>query len=161
MVVSTGLAIGAATLNPVGSGAASGAAIGIQKSADVTGYSSAGTPIIYSYVVTNTGRVTLTSVSVTDGMPGLSEVSCPESTLAVAASETCTATYTTTQADVDAGKAQEHRCGDGDPTNRTQGDGLVLVDDSGPPERGRSGSRSRRISPTSQLRVPWSATATQ
>ncbi len=115
VVVSTGLAIGAATLNPVGSGAASGAAIGIQKSADVTGYSSAGTPIIYSYVVTNTGRVTLTSVSVTDGMPGLSEVSCPESTLAVAASETCTATYTTTQADVDAGKLKNTGVATGTP----------------------------------------------
>ena len=39
VVVSTGLALGAAALNPVASGAASGASISIQKTADVTSYS--------------------------------------------------------------------------------------------------------------------------
>ncbi|MBV8463764.1 MAG: hypothetical protein JO368_10745, partial [Acidimicrobiales bacterium] len=85
-------------------GAASGASISLAKSASVKTYSAAGTPITYSYLVTNTGKVGLTSVGVTDGMPGLSAVSCPSSTLAVGASETCSATYTTTQADVDNGK---------------------------------------------------------
>ena len=74
------------------------------KSASVTKYSAAGTPITYSYDVSNTGNVALSSVGVTDAMPGLSAVSCPTTSLAVGASETCTATYTTTQADVDAGK---------------------------------------------------------
>ena len=73
------------------------------KSADVTSFSAPDTPITYSYLVTNTGNVTLTSIGVTDPMPGLSAVSCPDPTLAPAAAETCTATYTTTQADVDAG----------------------------------------------------------
>ena len=36
-------------------------------------------------------------------MPGLSAITCPDTSLAPAATETCTATYTTTQADVDAG----------------------------------------------------------
>ena len=54
-------------------------------------------------MVTNTGNVTLHPVTVTDPMPGLSAVTCPDATLAPAAAETCTATYTTTQADVDAG----------------------------------------------------------
>ena len=53
--------------------------------------------------MTNTGNVTLHSVGVTDPMPGLSSVTCPIGTLAPGACETCTATYTTTQADVDAG----------------------------------------------------------
>ena len=60
--------------------------------------------ITYSYRVTNTGNVTLTSVGVTDPMPGLSAINCNGVTsLAPGASVTCTATYTTTQADVDAG----------------------------------------------------------
>jgi uncharacterized repeat protein (TIGR01451 family) len=78
-------------------------AISLAKSANVSSYSSAGTPITYSYQVTNTGNVTLGAVGVTDPMPGLSAVSCPNGSLAPSASETCTATYTTTQSDVDAG----------------------------------------------------------
>ena len=77
--------------------------IGIVKSASIAGFSAPGVPITYSYLVTNTGNVTLTSVGVTDPMAGLSAVTCPDSTLAPAATETCTADYTTTQADVDAG----------------------------------------------------------
>ena len=77
--------------------------IGIVKTANVANYDAPGTLITYSYKVTNTGNVTLTSVDVTDPMAGLSAVSCPTATLAPAATETCTATYTTTQADVDAG----------------------------------------------------------
>ena len=93
-----------AVLGSTTAGAASGASISVAKSASVTKYSAAGTPITYSYNVSNTGNVALSAVGVTDAMPGLSAVSCPTTSLAVAASETCTATYTTTQADVDAGK---------------------------------------------------------
>ncbi len=78
-------------------------AITLVKSASVTSFSAAGTSITYSYLVTNTGNVTLDPVGVTDPMTGLSSISCPDSTLTPAASETCTATYTTTQADVDQG----------------------------------------------------------
>jgi uncharacterized repeat protein (TIGR01451 family) len=77
--------------------------VSVVKSASVSNYSAPGTPITYSYLVTNTGNLDLTAVLVTDPQPGLSAVSCPSATLAPAASETCTATYTTTQADVDAG----------------------------------------------------------
>ena len=73
------------------------------KTASVPSFTAAGTSITYSYAVTNTGNVTLTSVDVTDPMPGLSAVNCPNSSLAPGASETCTATYTTTQADLDRG----------------------------------------------------------
>ncbi len=93
-----------AVLGATTAGAQSAASISVAKSASVTKYSAAGTPITYSYNVSNTGNVALSSVGVTDAMPGLSAVSCPTTSLAVAASETCTATYTTTQADVDAGK---------------------------------------------------------
>ena len=77
--------------------------ISLEKSASVTSYSAPGTPVTYSYKVTNTGNVTLDPVVVTDPMTGLSDISCPETTLAPWASETCTATYTTTQSDVDQG----------------------------------------------------------
>ena len=101
VVVTAGSAVATAGLSPAG--AAGSPSIAIAKSANVSNFSAAGTPITYSYQVTNTGNVTLTSVGVTDAMPGLSAVSCPHTTLASAADETCTATYTTTQTDVDAG----------------------------------------------------------
>jgi uncharacterized repeat protein (TIGR01451 family)/LPXTG-motif cell wall-anchored protein len=77
--------------------------IDVVKSALPTVITAAGQVVSYSFVVTNTGNVTLTSVGVTDPLPGLSAVSCPVSTLAPTISTTCTASYTATQADVNAG----------------------------------------------------------
>ena len=53
--------------------------------------------------MTNTGNVTLDPVVVSDPMTGLSDISCPDTSLGPLGSETCTATYTTTQGDVDQG----------------------------------------------------------
>ncbi|HYA67183.1 MAG TPA: DUF11 domain-containing protein, partial [Acidimicrobiales bacterium] len=84
-------------------------AISIQKSADISSFAASGTPVHYSYTVKNTGNVTLTHVTVTDPMPGLSAINCGGGTNVIAtlpvgsAAVTCTATYTTTQADVDNG----------------------------------------------------------
>ena len=66
----------------------------------------AGDTIQYSYNVTNTGNITLTSVAVTD--PSAGNVTCPVPAgagLAPGAAETCTADnpYTVVQSDVDAG----------------------------------------------------------
>ncbi len=77
--------------------------IDVVKSASPTAVTSAGQIVAYSFVVTNTGNVTLTSVAVNDPLPGLSAVSCPGSTLAPAEAMTCTASYTVTQTDVNAG----------------------------------------------------------
>ena len=52
--------------------------------------------------MTNTGNVTLDPVSVAD--PKVGAVTCPAGALAPVASVTCTASYTLTQADVDAGE---------------------------------------------------------
>ena len=60
----------------------------------------AGETITYSFLVTNTGTSQLNSVTVND--PRVPGVTCPVTTLAPGASTTCTATYTVTQADVDA-----------------------------------------------------------
>ncbi len=91
-------------------------AITVVKSASPTSFSAAGQTIHYRFEVTNSGNVTLTSVEVHDtGLPGLSAISCPHSTLAVGASQTCTATYVTTAADVDAGSVTNHATAHGNP----------------------------------------------
>src|SRR5262249_32193288 len=73
------------------------------KPADTSCFSAPGTLIPYPYVIQNTGNVTLHAVTVNDALPGLSTVTCPSDTVAPGTNLTCTATYTTTQADVDAG----------------------------------------------------------
>ena len=109
-ITNTGIAMGTPEVGPTVTStstltvaATQTPSIGIVKSADVASFSAPGVPITYSYVVTNTGNLTLTSVGVSDPMAGLSPVSCPDASLAPGADETCTATYTTTQGDVDAG----------------------------------------------------------
>ena len=60
--------------------------------------------------------MTLTSVQVNDtDMPGLSAITCPHTTLAPGASQTCTATYVTTGADVDTGSVTNTATAQGDP----------------------------------------------
>ena len=83
-------------------------AISLTKSARVTdvngdGETDLGDTIAWSFLVTNTGMVTLTSVGVSDSTAGA--VTCPSSTLAPGTSETCTAdaAHTITQTDVSAG----------------------------------------------------------
>jgi uncharacterized repeat protein (TIGR01451 family) len=76
-------------------------AITLDKVAGAPSGNAAGDTIAYSFVVTNSGTVTLTGVHVSD--PKVGAVSCPTGTLAPGATTTCTATYALTQADVDAG----------------------------------------------------------
>jgi uncharacterized repeat protein (TIGR01451 family) len=91
-------------------------AITVVKSASPTSFSAAGQTIHYSFDVTNSGNVTLRDVRVHDtGLPGLSAITCPHSTLAAGASQTCTATYLTTAADVDAGSVTNHATAEGHP----------------------------------------------
>ncbi|UUW91508.1 DUF7507 domain-containing protein [Pimelobacter simplex] len=60
--------------------------------------------ITYTFVVENTGNVTMTNVAIADALPGLSPTTPLQvATLAPGADTTFTATYTVTQADVDAG----------------------------------------------------------
>ena len=75
------------------------ASLSLAKSTNSIGYGAAGQTIPYSYLVTNTGTVTLTGVGVADNM---NTVSCPSDTLTAGSNETCTGSYTVTQADVDA-----------------------------------------------------------
>ena len=75
--------------------------LSLNKSTTSTGYGAAGNTIPYSYLVTNTGTTTESGVGVTDSL--IATVNCPDSSLAPGASETCTGSYTVTQADVDNG----------------------------------------------------------
>ena len=69
------------------------------------GFAQLGETIAYSFLVSNGGNVTLTNVSVTD--PLVPVITCPSGnpipSLAVGASETCSGSYSVTQADIDAG----------------------------------------------------------
>ncbi len=78
-------------------------AIALSTSAAPTSFTAPGQAITFRYLVTNTGDVALTSIGVTDNAIGPGGVQCPASTLAPGAGETCTRSYTTTQANVDAG----------------------------------------------------------
>ncbi|MBF4619451.1 DUF11 domain-containing protein, partial [Clavibacter sp. VKM Ac-2873] len=83
--------------------------IAVVKSADPSSIMNAGETVSYSFVVTNTGNVTLTDATVAEtqfsGTGTAPVVTCPTgaSSLAPGASVTCTASYVATQADVDAG----------------------------------------------------------
>ncbi|QQS48169.1 MAG: DUF11 domain-containing protein [Acidobacteriota bacterium] len=75
--------------------------ISLDKTATPATYDSVGDTISYSYKVTNTGNVTLAGpVTVVDNK---ATVTCPAGSLAPGAMITCTASYTITQADLDAG----------------------------------------------------------
>ncbi len=78
-------------------------ALTIVKSASPTTYSTVGTLISYSYLVTNSGNITLSGPFTVNDNKTTNE-SCPVTpNLAPGASITCTSSYTITQADLDAG----------------------------------------------------------
>jgi LPXTG-motif cell wall-anchored protein len=83
--------------------------IAVVKTADPSTITAAGQPITYSFTATNTGNVTLTDVAIDEGAFSgtgtLSAATCDTgaASLAPGATVRCTATYTATQADVDAG----------------------------------------------------------
>jgi uncharacterized repeat protein (TIGR01451 family) len=94
--------------------------ISVVKSASPSTFSRAGQTITYHFLVTNTGNDTLTGDGVTDkDLPGLSAILCPQSTLAAGASEVCTATYVTTQANVNSGKVTNAATAHGLPPGAT------------------------------------------
>jgi uncharacterized repeat protein (TIGR01451 family) len=81
-----------------------GPGITVVKSASPSRFTAAGQTITYRFAVANTGDVSLSGVGISDtDLPGLSAIDCPDPTLLPGTGQTCTATYVTTQADVDAG----------------------------------------------------------
>ncbi|MFR9724129.1 lectin-like domain-containing protein [Streptomyces sp. MS19] len=70
-----------------------------------------GTRVPYEYVVTNAGGTVLTGVTVTDDH--VTDVACPETTLAPGQSVTCTGSYVVTAADGTAGSVTNTAVADG------------------------------------------------
>ncbi|WP_195911176.1 choice-of-anchor P family protein [Streptomyces kaniharaensis] len=83
------------------------AALAATKHANPSVFTGAGETITYTVTVTNTGAQPLTNIHVTDNGPGVPTVTCPTGELAPGASVDCTATYTTTAADVAAGRVTD------------------------------------------------------
>ena len=73
-------------------------ALAIAATPNPTSFSNAGQAIAYSFKLTNTGNVTINSLTVTGTKIGT--VSCVASSLAAGASTTCTSSYTTVAGDV-------------------------------------------------------------
>ncbi|MBT2534412.1 DUF11 domain-containing protein [Arthrobacter sp. ISL-48] len=102
-------------------------AITVVKTADEAAQAdlAVGQEITYSFLVTNTGNVTLEDVTVNEGnfsgAGELSDVTCPAEAarLAPAAAITCTATYSVVQADVDAGSITNTATATGVPPGTT------------------------------------------
>ncbi|MGW3184514.1 DUF7507 domain-containing protein [Kitasatospora sp. NPDC001119] len=128
-------------------------ALTIVKSVDATDLTAAGQVLHYMYLVTNTGNVTLTNVTVNEtafsgsGTPPV--VSCPPAaaSLAPGASVTCTASYTVTQADIDRGKITNTATATGTPP-------------SGPPVTSPPSSTSVPNTPEPALTIVKSASPT-
>ena len=125
-------------------------AINVAKSANVASVNFPADPIIYSVLVTNSGNVTATAITVTDTITTLI---CPTSgnstiaTLVPGGSETCTATYPAAQSDFDTNGG-----GDGDIDNTASASGTAAgssVSD--------SGSASVTLTPAPQLSLAKTA----
>jgi len=85
-------------------------AVELVKTATPTAASVAGDVISYSYLVRNTGNVTLPSVAIEEttftGSGAAPAPTCPPGALLPGQTVTCTASYTLTQADADAGSVR-------------------------------------------------------
>ena len=87
--------------------------LSITKTADPATYDAVGDIINYTIVATNNGNTTLFGVTVSDpGVDGLSCTPSNGSSLAPTEIMTCSATYTITQADLDAGSYLNTACVD-------------------------------------------------
>lgn len=112
--------------------AADAPAISLVKSASLTDPSQyvVEGPVTYSFLVTNTGNVDLTDVSVAEtafsGTGTAPVPSCPQATLAVGESMTCTASYTITQDDINADQVTNTAVATGTPP---EGDPVTATDD--------------------------------
>jgi len=81
------------------------ASLSLQKSSTTTQVTAPGQVVPYSYVVTNTGTVTVSGIAVADNNTNAAP-SCPQTSLAPGGSMTCTAQHTVTAAELVAGSVK-------------------------------------------------------
>ncbi|SCL32442.1 conserved repeat domain-containing protein/choice-of-anchor A domain-containing protein [Micromonospora nigra] len=99
--------------------------ITVVKSSTTTEITEVGQEVPYRFLVTNTGGVTLSEVSVTDvqappaSNDDLGPVTCAATVLAPGENTTCTATYTVAQADLDNGGVTDTATASGTPPGTT------------------------------------------
>jgi uncharacterized repeat protein (TIGR01451 family) len=95
--------------------------IAVVKTAVVGGTGALGEEIAYTFTVTNTGNVTLTDVTVTDPLVGLSAITpASVASMAPGAVEIFTATLTITQTHIDAGGVTNQATATGNIQIRTE-----------------------------------------
>ena len=105
---------GAAALKPAGGNVSSAlstvtvagtpaSSLAVTAASQTAGFTAEGDPLAYSYLVANTGATTIHGLAVASDLVAPADLSCPQSTLAPGASETCTGTAAVTQAAVDVG----------------------------------------------------------
>ena len=142
-----------ATSSPPGLCLQSAPAITIVKSSTTKLVSTVGQVVPYNFLVTNTGNVALTKVTVHDTQiaPALALTSgptCPAAaSLAPRASVTCTATYTISQADLENGSVKDSATATGTPP-------------SGPPVNTSPSKMTILAAATPSLHIVKSTTAT-
>ena len=96
----------------------------LTKTADVDTYDAVGDVITYTFTVLNNGNTTKSVIKVTDSLPNIQMSPACDNVGPLAPGETgsCTATYTITQADLDAGQVK-NSASDGDDTDEKIIDG--------------------------------------
>ena len=92
-------------------------ALSLEKSATPSIYTAVDDVISYSYVVTNVGNVAITALAVSDDK--IATVNCLTTSLALGAATTCSASYTITQADIEAGSVTNTAYATGQGPNST------------------------------------------
>ena len=119
------------------------------KTTTTSTVSAPGDPVSYSIVVTNSGNVTLTNVSVSDAnaVVGACSTTLPVASLAPGATFNCAATHATTQAELDAGDVDNIAV-----ASATSPSGNTVTDDS--PNVSVGATRSPQLTTTKSTPTP-------
>jgi large repetitive protein len=122
----------------------------LTKTPNKTTYTNLPDTVTYTYVLRNIGTVAINNLSVTDNKIPSSTINCAPSggTIAVGGTVTCTATYSVTQADIDAGKITNVATSAGTPAYGSLGPLTATATVTGPPAN-PSFTFTKTVSPTS------------